>query len=157
MNIPEIGKPAPHFRLKGPGGAFVSLSDYIGHRNVVLVFFPLAFSPVCSHQLPEIQRHIDRFRELDTEVFGVSIDSHYANEAFARSLGLEYALLSDFRARGDGGLRRAQSKAGYSGRAVFVHRQGRPAHLPGRQHEPGDLSQIPSPERMLEALRVVRA
>lgn len=157
MTMLEIGQPAPIFRLKGPGGAFVSLSDYLGHRNVVLVFFPLAFSPVCSHQLPEIQRLIDQFRELDTEVFGVSVDSHYANEAFARALGLEFPLLSDFRREAMAAYGVLNSKAGYSGRAVFViDKQGRLIYR-DVSASPSDLSQIPSPERLLEALRAVRA
>jgi peroxiredoxin (alkyl hydroperoxide reductase subunit C) len=153
MQTLEIGQLAPEFRLKGPGGAFVSLSDYIGYRNVVLVFFPLAFSPTCSHQLPEIQRLLDRFRELDTEVFGVSADSHYANEAFARALGLEFPLLSDFKREAMAAYGVLNARAGYSGRAVFaIDKQGRLVHRDVSAN-PGDLSQIPSPERVLEALR----
>jgi len=45
----EIGPTAPDFKLKGPGGQFVSLSEYLGNKNVVLVFYPLAFSAVASH------------------------------------------------------------------------------------------------------------
>ena len=54
----EVGQTAPDFRLRGPGGQYVSLSEYRGKKHVVVVFFPLAFSPVCSHQLPDIQKEI---------------------------------------------------------------------------------------------------
>lgn len=50
---PEVGQSAPDFRLKGPGGQFVTLSEYRGRKNVVLVFYP-----VCSHHLPDNQRVI---------------------------------------------------------------------------------------------------
>ena len=139
---PGVGQAAPDFRLRGPGGQFVSLSEYRGNKNVVVVFFPLAFSPVCSHQLPDIEKESRRFEALDAVVLGVSVDSHYANQAFARVLGLSFPLLSDFD--------RATSRAwgvlipekGYSGRAVFVvDKQGRiaygdvaptPDEIPGR-------------------------
>src|SRR6059036_1364027 len=93
----EVGDLAPEFRLRGPGGQPVTLSEFRGQKNVVLVFFPLAFSPVCSHQLPEVQERVGEYQALDAVVFGVSVDSHYANEAFARSLRLEFPLLSDFK------------------------------------------------------------
>ena len=48
----EIGQMAPEFKLKGRGGQAVTLSEFRGNQNVLLAFFPLAFSPVCSHQLP---------------------------------------------------------------------------------------------------------
>src|SRR5216117_929011 len=73
----EIGQTAPDFKLKGPGGQFVSLSEYLGNKNVVLVFYPLAFSAVCSHQLPALEQQMSRFRNLDAEVLGISVDSHF--------------------------------------------------------------------------------
>jgi peroxiredoxin len=156
VKIPEIGQPAPLFRLKGPGGAFVSLSDYIGHRNVVLVFYPLAFSPVCAHQLPDIQRRLDEFRELDAEVFGVSVDSHYANEAFARAMAVEFPLLSDFKREAMEAYGVLNGKWGYSERALIViDKEGRLIH---RDVSPSvnDPTRVPDPERALFALRAVR-
>ena len=125
----EVGQTAPDFRLRGPGGQFVSLSEYRGKKHVVVVFFPLAFSPVCSHQLPEIQKEMPRFEALGAVVLGVSVDSHYANEAFARSLGLSFPLLSDF----DHATSRAWGmllpERRYSGRGLFVvDKQGRLAY-----------------------------
>jgi len=125
---PEAGQPAPEFRLKGPGGQPFTLSEYRGNMNVMLVFYPLAFSPVCSHQLPEIQREIARFRALETEVLGVSVDSWYANQEFARKLNLSFPLLSDFDRQASAAYGVLMPEKGYSGRALFVvDKQGRVA------------------------------
>ena len=66
----EIGQEAPDFSLKGPGGQPVTLSEYRGRNHVVLVFFPLAFSPVCSHQLPAIEKEIGRIAARGAVVLG---------------------------------------------------------------------------------------
>lgn|SRR5262245_42495875 len=145
----EVGQDAPDFKLKGPGGQFVTLSEYRGRKNVVLVFFPLAFSPVCSHQLPSIEKLIDRFRGLDAEVFGISVDSHYANEAFARQLGLSFPLLSDFAHETSQAYGMFLLERLYSGRAVFVvDRRGKIAY---KDISP-TLGDVPSNEAVLQAL-----
>jgi len=155
MTSLAIGELAPEFRLKGPGGQWVSLSDYRGNQNVVLAFFPLAFSPVCSHQLPDLQRHMSEFRELDAVVFGISVDSHYANEAFARQLGLEFPLLSDFKRQAMAAYGVLQADKGYSGRALFaIGKDGRIAYE-DISANPGDPAQVPSPERLIDALRAM--
>ena len=97
MAVPEVGQLAPEFRLKAHDGTYYSLSEYRGDKHVLLVFYPLAFSPVCSHQLPEVQAMLDRFEAADAVVFGISVDSHWANGAFARQLGLRFPLLSDWK------------------------------------------------------------
>jgi len=146
---PEVGQPAPDFRLKGPGGQPISLSEYLGHKNVVLVFYPLAFSPVCAHQLPEIQTHIARFRELDAEVLGVSVDSWYANQEFARKLNLSFPLLSDFDHAATTAYGVLMPEKRYSGRALFVvDKQGRVAW---REISPTP-TEIPSTSNALAAL-----
>lgn len=125
----DVGQAAPDFRLRGPGGQFVSLSEYRGTKNVVIVFFPLAFSPTCSHQLPEIEKDVSRFEALDAVVLGVSVDSHYANAAFARALGLSFPLLSDFDHAVSLAWGMLIPEKRYSGRAVFiVDKQGRIAY-----------------------------
>jgi peroxiredoxin len=149
----EVGQDAPEFKLKGPGGQFVTLSEYRGRKNVVLVFYPLAFSPVCTHQLPSIEKQIDRFRGLNAEVLGISVDSYYANEAFARSLGLSFPLLSDFD-------RSVSEKWGmlirerlYSQRALFiVDKQGRIAYADVAP----TTSEVPSKTALIEALERLR-
>jgi peroxiredoxin len=149
----ELGQPAPDFRLKGPGGQFITLSEYLGKKNVVLVFYPLAFSPTCSHQLPIVQRDLARFEDRDAVVFGVSVDSHYANEAFARELGVSFPLLSDFKRQAMTAYHVLLSEAGYSGRALFIiDKKGRLAY----RDVVGDLSQIPDNELALKALDTMR-
>lgn len=149
----RVGDPAPDFRLKGPGGQFVTLSEFRGRRPVVLIFYPLAFSPVCSHQLPAVQSDLERFEQLGAAVFGISVDSHWANEAFARSLGLSFPLLSDFKREAMAAYGVLLEQAGISGRALFVvDRDGRIAHAEVSA-SPGDIAQIPSNARAIEALR----
>ena len=147
---PDVGQVAPDFKLKGPGGQFVTLSEYQGKKNVVLAFYPLAFSPVCSHQLPAIQRELPRFQALGAEVLGISVDSHYANEAFAQKLLLTFPLLSDFHRTTSSDYGVLMPDRQYSGRALFlVDRQGRIAY---RDIAP-TVGEIPSNEPVLEALQ----
>ncbi|MBI1799587.1 MAG: redoxin domain-containing protein [Candidatus Eisenbacteria bacterium] len=151
---PEIGQPAPEIRLKGRGGQFVTLSEFRGKKNVVLVFYPLAFSGVCSHQLPTIERDLAQFEALNAAVLGISVDSHFSNTEFADKLKLTFPLLSDFK--------REVSMAygvlldtGYSGRAIFVvDREGRLAYRDVSQ-DPGNLEQAPSNARAIEALKAL--
>ncbi len=146
----EVGQLAPEFRLKGPGGQWVTLSEYRGKKNVVLVFFPLAFSPVCSHQLPEVQAHLAELTALDCAVFGVSVDSHYANEAFARSLSLQFPLLSDIKRQAMTAYGVFDDQRGYSGRATFaVGKDGRIVLM----DVSADIDEIPSIEQVIETLR----
>ena len=155
MNPLTVGQLAPEFRLKGPGGQWVSLSDHRGLQNVVLVFYPLAFSRVCSHQLPELQRHLNEFRELNTVVFGISVDSHYANEAFAKSLRVEFPLLSDFKRQAMTAYGTLLGEPGYSARVTFlIGKDGRIAYVDGTTTL-GGLDEIPSTDRLLEAVRAL--
>ena len=148
----EVGQTAPEFRLRGPGGQYVSLSEYRGKKHVVVVFFPLAFSPVCSHQLPGIEKEMRRLEDLDAVVLGVSVDSHYANEAFARSLGLSFPLLSDFDHATSQAWGMFLPRHHYSGRGIFVvDKQGRLAYrdvAPTPADIPGNAGVIAALERL---------
>ena len=153
QTVAEVGQEAPDFRLKGPGGAFYTLSEYRGQKAVVLVFYPLAFSPVCSHQLPQVQTDLARFEEAGAVVYGISVDGWHANAAFARSLGVEFPLLSDWKREVSAAYGVLVPEAGYSGRAIFVvDRTGR---IVWREisEDMGSLEQVPSNDRALEAVR----
>jgi len=152
QTVPEPGQMAPDFRLKGPGGAFYSLSEHRGESPVVLVFYPLAFSPVCSHQLPELQNLMAQFEKAGAVVYGISVDSHHANAAFARSLNLTFPLLSDWKHEASAAYGVLLPESGYSGRATFVI--GRDGRLLWREisENIGSMEQVPSPERALAAL-----
>ncbi len=156
MRSLEVGQEAPEFRLKGPGGAFVTLSEYRGHKNVVLAFFPLAFSPVCAHQLPTLQRDLPRLEDLDAVVLGISVDSHYANQAFAERLRLSFPLLSDFKRETSAAYGVLIGQAGFSGRALFVvDKRGRLVYRDVSDN-PGDLAMVPSNEKLIAALQALQ-
>ena len=150
--IPDIGQAAPDFRLRASDGTHYSLSEYIGDKNVLVVFYPLAFSPVCSHQLPELQAMLPRFEAADTVVLGVSVDSHWANGAFARSLGVRFPLLSDWKREASAAYGVLIPDAGYSGRASFlVDKQGRILWREISENR-GRLEEVPSLGAALGAL-----
>jgi peroxiredoxin len=152
MTIPDVGQAAPDFRLRASDGTHYSLSEYIGDKNVLVVFYPLAFSPVCSHQLPELQAMLPRFEAADAVVLGVSVDSHWANGAFARSLRLGFPLLSDWKREASAAYGVLIPDAGFSGRASFlVDKQGR---ILWREisDDPGSVDGVPSLEAALAAL-----
>ena len=116
----EVGSLAPDFELDATGGRKIRLSAYRGTKNVLLVFYPADFSPVCSNQLPGVEEHKSRFEALFTEVLGISVDGPWAHEAFARQLGLTFPLLADVHrdaSRKFGVLRESDS---ISERALFV-------------------------------------
>ena len=119
MPVPQVGDEAPDFELQATGDRKIKLSDFRGHKNVVLAFYPFDWSPTCSLQLPGLQEQLSSFRSLDTEVLGISIDSRHSHSAFAEHLGLEFPLLSDFEktvTRAYGVLR----EGGFAERAMFV-------------------------------------
>jgi len=152
QTVPGVGQEAPEFRLRGPGGTFHTLSEHRGHSPVVLVFYPLAFSPVCSHQLPDVQSHLAAFEEAGAIVYGISVDSHHANTAFARSLGLSFPLLSDWRREASRAYGVFLPEANTSGRATFVvGRDGRLVHVDVAEDLGPD--EVPSVEQALAAVR----
>jgi peroxiredoxin (alkyl hydroperoxide reductase subunit C) len=149
------GQTAPDFKLRGPGGAPVTLSEYRGHRNVILVFYPLAFSPVCSHQLPALERDLPQFRALDAEVLGISVDSHHANTAFARTMGISFPLLSDW-TRETSAAYGVLLPTGHSARATFiVDKQGRVAHRDVSGEEIDDPAGVPSHQELFRVLHAL--
>jgi peroxiredoxin len=92
----QPGDKAPDFALRSHRGGVVKLSDYRGHRNVVLAFHPLAFTPVCATQMSGYQADVPKFDAADTTVLGVSIDPQPAKTAWGKELGVtSIDLLSD--------------------------------------------------------------
>jgi peroxiredoxin len=90
----KVGDPAPDFELRGTGKTEFKLRENRG-KNVVLNFFPAAFSGVCSKQVVNIEENKQIFGG-DTIVLGVSVDSTWSLEAFAKQMGVDFPLLSDF-------------------------------------------------------------
>lgn len=93
----RVGDPAPDFSLPAaPGDERVTLSDYRGEKNVVVLFFPLAFSSVCTDELCAVRDDWAAWSELDAEVIGVGVDSPFVMQRFAAETGAAFPVLSDF-------------------------------------------------------------
>ncbi|MEM6456926.1 MAG: peroxiredoxin [Acidobacteriota bacterium] len=92
-----VGSPAPDFALKATvGEAPIQLSGYQGSKQVVLLFFPLAWTSVCTTEMCSVRDSIARYSALDAVVLGISVDSPFALAAWAKEEGLTFPLLSDF-------------------------------------------------------------
>ncbi|MEV6420675.1 peroxiredoxin [Streptomyces scopuliridis] len=99
----EVGAPAPDFELKDNHGRTVRLSDFRrsedgadGGKNVVLLFYPFAFTGVCTGELCALRDELPSFVNEDTQLLAVSNDSIHTLRVFGEQEGLEYPLLSDF-------------------------------------------------------------
>ncbi len=90
-----VGTKAPNFTLRNSDKAEVSLEDYKG-KNVVLLFFPLAFTGVCTTELCTMRDDIATYEGLNAEVLAVSVDSLFTLEQFKKAENYNFQLLSDF-------------------------------------------------------------
>ena len=96
----NVGDVAPDFELDSQFGTF-TLSQFKGSKNVMLVFYPLDFTPTWSKEMPDIEKNIDAFKAEDTQVLSISVDSKYCHENWATSIGgISYPLLADFHPKG---------------------------------------------------------
>ena len=92
----EVGQVAPDFTLRDESNQTVTLSQLRG-TPVVLVFYPLDFSPVCTTEMCAYRDDCNEFEAKGARVFGISRDSVYTHKAFKDSLGLKYSLLADMK------------------------------------------------------------
>ena len=95
-----VGQPAPEFALKDQNQQEVKLADFRGKKNVVLVFYPLDWSPVCTNEHACFVIEMKQFEQLDAQVMGLSVDSVWSHKAWAEKMGIHYPLLADFHPRG---------------------------------------------------------
>jgi mycoredoxin-dependent peroxiredoxin len=118
----EVGQQAPDFELKDQHGTPVRLSGYRGQKNVVLVFYPLAFSGVCSGELAAMRDEFPEASREDVELLTVSVDSGYALRAWSDAEQFGFSLLSDFWPHG--GVARSygvfDEKLGIATRGTFI-------------------------------------
>ena len=91
----EVGEEAPDFTLKDQDQKEFKLSELKGKKNVVLAFYPLDWSPVCTNENKCFSSDLPKFSETNTEVLGISIDSTWSHKAWADALGIKHRLLSD--------------------------------------------------------------
>jgi peroxiredoxin len=117
-----VGQPAPEFALKDQNQQEVKLADFKGKRNVVLMFYPLDWSPVCTNEHACMVSDMKQFEQLDAQVLGLSVDSVWSHKAFAEKLGIKYSLLADFNPRGAVASQYGMYLAdkGITGRAIAI-------------------------------------
>jgi peroxiredoxin len=137
-----VGERAPDFSLPNHEGTEVSLADFRG-RKVLLVFYPLDFSPVCTDQLSVYQEVLQQIDEGGATLVGLSVDSSWTHRAFREKLCLTMPLLSDFEPKGE--VARAYGayidKVGHGNRSLvlidedgiveWVHESPTPLEIPG--------------------------
>jgi peroxiredoxin len=93
----EAGERAPEFDLEEAyGKPRVRLSDFRGKRNVLLVFHPFAFTPLCAEEAVDLQENLQSFHDAETDVVFVSCDTSAARQAWKEQLGATYVFASDF-------------------------------------------------------------
>lgn len=121
-DAPQVGTLAPEFALRDQYGQTVRLSDFRGSRNVVLVFYPYAFTPTCTGELCRLRDESADFVSDDVVTLAISCDPSPALKAFADAEGITYPLLSDFWPHGE--VSRAYgvffAERGFSLRGTFV-------------------------------------
>jgi len=118
----EIGQEAPGFELKDQHGQQVRLSDFRGEQSVVLVFYPFAFSGICTGELCEIRDNLEIFGADGVQVIGISCDPMHSLRAYAEAERYEFPLLSDFWPHGAVARRYGvfNEKAGFAIRGSFL-------------------------------------
>ncbi len=118
----SVGQNAPDFTLQNQDKKEVKLSDFTGKKNVVLMWYPLDWSPVCTNEHACFVNDMKKFETLDAELLGVSVDSVWSHKAFAEKMGIKYSLLADFQPRGAMSEKYGMYLAdkGITGRAIAI-------------------------------------
>jgi peroxiredoxin len=91
----EVGQKAPNFKLIDKDKNTVTLDNYKG-KNLIIFFFPAAWTGTCTKEICSVQEDFNQYSKLNTQVIGVSTDTHWALKRFAEDYKIEYPLLSDF-------------------------------------------------------------
>lgn len=115
------GTPAPDFALPDANGKIITLSDYRG-KPLVLVFYPLDWSPGCSQQLDLYQQELEEFEKRGANIVAISVDSIYSHGAWAAVRGITFPLLADFHPKGEVTRRYHvyRESDGFAERALYV-------------------------------------
>ena len=141
MSLIEPGTPAPHFTLIREDGSPFTRDDLAG-TTTVLVFYPNAFSPVCTDQLSVYQEVVPEFEQQGATLYGVSCDATWSQKAFRERLGVAIEQLSDFEPKGaacrafgvyhpGGFAQRALVIVGPDVKVKWSYQAASPAELPG--------------------------
>ena len=150
-----VGQTAPDFVLLNQEKKEVKLSDFAGKKNVVLVWYPLDWSPTCTNEHVCFVNDMKAFETLDAAVLGVSVDSVWSHKAFAEKMGIKYSLLADFHPRGAMSEKYGVYLAdkGITGRAIaIVNKAGKVAWFKNY-----DIPVVPDLKEVAAALGQVKA
>jgi peroxiredoxin len=117
----QVGEAAPDFELLDEEGKPTRLSSFRG-RNVMIVFFPAAFSPICTQELKQIAGRAGAYEKENAAVIGISVDNRWSLRAFKRDEGLTATLLSDFHPKGNVAQKYGVfiGETGYAKRGTFA-------------------------------------
>ena len=116
----QAGTEAPEFSLRATGGEFVTLSSFRGQKNVLLAFFPLAFTSVCTSELCAFSDDFDKFSSADVEVLPISVDASPSLKEFRSKYGMKVELLSDSKREASAAFGVLHPQAFFSNRAYFL-------------------------------------
>ena len=97
----DLDSMAPDFELVNQHGQKISLSSFQGKKNVVVIFYPFAFSGICTGELCALRDDLSAFQNEKVELISISCDPMYANKVFAEQEGYKFQVLSDFWPHGD--------------------------------------------------------
>lgn len=117
-----VGNPAPDFTLPATVGDKITLSGYRGKKNVLLMFYPLDFSPVCTAENKQCTEMLPTRGADDVQVLGISVDSLWSHKTFAAQQGITYPLLADFNPKGDVAAKYGVylPEKGFAARTAFI-------------------------------------
>jgi peroxiredoxin (alkyl hydroperoxide reductase subunit C) len=96
VGAPEVGTTAPDFTLRDQNNQSVTLSSFRGDRAVLLVFYPFAFSRICTGELCAVRHDLADFQNDDVQILAISVDHTFALKAWSEAQGFDFPLLSDF-------------------------------------------------------------
>jgi len=118
----EVGDEAPDFTLRDQNNEEVTLSSFRGTKAVLIVFYPLAFTGICTGELCRVRDEIEHFQNDDVQVLTVRVDSPYSHKIFSEREGYDFPLLSDFWPHGEVARRYGvfNDKAGFADRGTFL-------------------------------------
>jgi peroxiredoxin (alkyl hydroperoxide reductase subunit C) len=118
----EVGDEAPDFTLRDQNNEEVTLSAFRGQKAVLIVFYPLAFTGICTGELCRVRDEIDRFQNDDVQVLTISVDSSYTHKIFSERENYQFPLLADFWPHGEVAQRYGvfNDEMGYANRGTFL-------------------------------------
>jgi len=122
MSSPAVGSVAPEFELTNQHGEKVSLASFRGKKNVVVLFYPFAFSGICTGELCALRDDLAPFQNDEVELLAISCDPMYSLKAFADAEKYEFSLLADFWPHGEVAKKYGvfQEERGFATRGTFV-------------------------------------